>query len=692
MAEYEYESDDTGTYITEEKVPIKELKSSKNIAELLSKEKLSTIGSQVISGYKIDEESRAEWKSTIDKAMKIYEQTIERKNDPWEGASNVKYPLIAEASIAYASRTLPEVIQNDRVVKTIIVGEDPDGQKVERGERVSKYQSYQLLIESPDWEDGLDQSLQMLPVLGTVFKKTYYSPIEERVISQLCVPDKIVVNYATPSLDVARRITHVITLYENDIIERQRSGIFCADIDIATFKPSTVGTDDNDYPIDLLEQHCWYDLDGDGYKEPYIVTVHETTNTVLRIVNRFEDIEYTAEGEVKRIVADQYFTDYHFIRSADGGFYSLGFGALLYPLNAAINTLINQLVDAGTLANTQGGFLGRGLRIKNGEFSIKMGEWKVLDAASGTDISKNIVPIPVREPSDTLFKLLSLLMQVGKDMSSTTDVLKGQQPAQNVASGTISTLVEQGTKVFTAINKRVYRALQKEFRKIYKLNYKYLKNAHYREVLQDPNADVKKDFDLKSLDIYPVADPTMSSDSQRYAKASVLQQLRTVDPRGADYYMMKDVMHLEDSQIKYLQPQPDPNAPPPPEVLKIQAQIRQMDADVAAKSAEMTLMSQMNQVKFAEIQQGMKESEARIQESLARIVKAAKDAAINEAKIAITNNKMHSQETLKHAEFNLKVDQAGVDTMISAEELRQNAKKLEAEVRNTKEEAKKNDN
>ncbi|CAB4120975.1 hypothetical protein UFOVP1_62 [uncultured Caudovirales phage] len=669
---------DNETYLS-----LDELKSSKNIADLLEESDLYDIGTQVVNGYEIDEVSRADWKDLIEKAMKIYDQSIEKKDSPWPNASNVKYPLIAEASITYAARTIPEIIQNDRLVKTMVIGNDPDGSQMLRGERVSKYLNYQLLYESPDWEEGLDQSLQMLPVLGTVFKKTYFSTTEDRVVSELCVPDKICVNYATKSLDSARRITHILTMYENDIIERQRSGLFCEDINIDYLRPTVISDDgknnvdptDSDYPIDLLEQHCWIDLDGDGYKEPYIVTAHRESKKILRIVNRFDEVELNDKDEVKRITAVHYFTDYHFIRSADGGFYSLGFGALLYPLNAAINTLINQLIDAGTLSNTQGGFLGRGLRIKNGEFQIKMGEWKVLDAASGTDISKNIVPIPVREPSDTLFKLLDLLMKVGQELSSTTDVLKGQQPAQNVAQGTISTLVDQGTKVFVAINKRFYRGLQKELRKVYKLNYKHLKNKHYREILQDPLADKKKDFELKTLDVYPVADPALSSDSQRFSRAAVLQQLQSVDKRAADYYMMKDVMHLEDTQIKQLQPPPKPQ-PPPPDQQKIMMEIKKMEAEMeqmhvvgAAKSAAMTLEAENTRASIANIQQQIKESNARIQESTARVTKMMQDSAHTGAKVQIAATKMTNQEGLKKADFDLKVEQAKATTMLNAQDL-----------------------
>lgn len=639
---------------------LQQLQDNDNIVDLLEEDELSELSQQVITGYKIDENSRAEWKEIVDKAMDIAKQKMEPKNTPWPNASNIKYPLISQAAIQFAARVMPEIIQNDRVVKSSIVGNDPDGSKYRRGQRVAEYMSYQLVCESSDWEDGTDKLIQVLPVLGTVFKKTYYNSIEKRNVSELCVPDKVVVNYNIQSLDVARRITHILVMYKNDVVERQRKGIFSNKIDIDSLTPSMDKTDgsntsiftsdDSDYPIHLLEQHCYYDLDGDGYKEPYIITVHKDSGQILRIFNRFDSIEKNKEGEVVRIEPIHYFTDFHFIRSPDGGFYSIGFGSLLLPINAAINTLMNQLIDAGTLSNQQGGFLGRGLRLKNGEFKVKMGEWRVLDAASGTSLKENIFPMPVKDPSQTLFQLLGLLMQVGNSLSSATDVMQGQQPAQNVASNTVSQLVEQGSKVFTAINKRLYRSLKKEYNKLYELNCHHLTNKQYTEIMDDPEANVKQDFELYSMSVYPVADPSISSDQQRLQKAVVMHQLPTIDKRAADEYMLS-TMQLEKSQIDRLLPPIDPKAPPPPEVQKIMAEIQLLQAQVGEISAAMTLKAEQNQLKQQEIQQSQIQIEANVQESAARVWKMQKDASHGDDKVVIAAGKLQSTELLKGAQF-----------------------------------------
>lgn len=645
----------------EDNFTITELKESTNIAELLDSTTLAQISEQVINGYKIDEESRAEWKETVNKAMAIAKQVVEPKNHPWPNASNIKFPLISDAAIQFAARVMPEIIQNDSIVRASVVGNDPDNSKLKRAHRVGTYMSYQLACESPDWEDGTDKLLQVLPILGTAFKKTYYDSLEKRNISTLCVPDKIVVNYDIQSLEAARRVTHILVMYSNDIIERQRRGLFCEDIDVASLH-ADISDVDKDHPIELLEQHCYLDLDNDGYKEPYIVTVHQQSMQVLRIINRFDTIEYDKKtGKVVCIEPIQYFTDFHFIRSPDGGFYSIGFGSLLLPINSAINTLINQLLDAGTLSNTQGGFLGRGLRIKNGEFKIKMGEWKVLDAASGTNIQQNVFPLPVREPSQTLFSLLGLMLQMGKDLSSSTDAMQGKQPAQNVSTGTMNQLVEQGTKVFTAINKRLYRSLKKEYSKLYTLNSHHLSNKTYQAVMDDPEADAKKDFELYSMNVYPVADPSISSDQQRLNRAVIMHQLPTVDRRAADEYALNS-LSIEKSMIDKLLPPIDPNAPPPPDVQLIQAQIQLIQAQIAEMGSKMQMNAQTLALKGQDLGLKATMTDAQIHESAARTWKMQQDAAHGDAKASIAAAKLQSSNLLKGAQFVHKTeqDQAGI--------------------------------
>ncbi len=395
-------------------------------------------------------------------------------------------------------------------------------------------------------------------------------------------------------------------------------------------------------------------LDGDGYKEPYIVTFHCDSEQVLRIVPRFKQI--TKKGNmILNIEPVQYFTDYHFIRSPDGGFYSMGFGQFLLPLNTAINTLINQLIDSGTLSNTQGGFYSSRLRVKAGDIRAKMGVYQKIDAPSGEALDRQFYNLPFKEPSQTLFQLLGLLMQTAQDLSSTTDVLMGKQPAQNVASTTISQLIDQGTKVYTAVNKRVYRILKKEYQKIYEINYDTLSQTEYRKVLDDPAANVKRDFEPETLDIFPIADPLLSSDQQRLIKANVIQQLQTVDRRAADELVL-DAMQVEEEMKEKLLPAPDPNAPPPPEAQKMMAEVQKLQAEIAKLSADATLAAEKNALELQKLQKANEEADARIAESMARVWKMQQDALNNRQKLNTVQEKMRFEEEVKAAEVARKID------------------------------------
>jgi len=637
---------------------IKDIQSHDNIAELLDNDKLAMIAQEVLQGYRIDEKSRSTWNDTIQDAMDIAMQVMEEKSFPWAGASNIKYPLIAQASIDYSSRTVPEIIQNKKMCKISIEGMDPDESKWRRAKRVAKFISYDLMVKSPDWVDGTDKLIQILPILGTVFKKTYYSEIEKRVCSELCVPDKIVVNYGTQSLESARRVTHILKFYKNDVITRQRKGLFLqtdlsggtVDIDLLLSNDSNESLEDCDRALTFLEQHCYLDLDDDGYMEPYVVTVHQGSGQVFRIVPRFKKVELNAENKVVRIVPEQCFTDYHFIRSPDGGYYSLGFGHLLLPINQAINTLFNQLVDSGTLNTVQGGLIGRGVRIKGGEIVFKMGKWHKVDAAAGEDLAKSIFPWPTKEPSQVLFSLLGLLLQAGKDLSSTTDVLSGKQPAQNVANGTISQLIEQGTKFFKAINQRLHRSLEKEYRKILELYSNNLGQKAYMEILDDPEADVKKDFDLKNMDIYPVSDPSISTEAERMAKAGVIMQLQTVDRRVAERLVL-EAMQLDEDVIAKLQPPIDPAAPPSLDAQRLASEVGLNQAKAQQIQLETSVAMQTAKISEEEFMLKARNLEQSAKESDARIWKMQKDAAHGDAKVIIAGGKMQQQGSLKQVDM-----------------------------------------
>lgn len=628
-------------------IDLKTIEQSSNLTPELDEQELYKIAHSVVKGYNIDCESRNEWEETIDKAMDIAKQVVTPKNFPWTKSSNIKLPIITEAAINFASRVIPELIPNDKIVQFAIQGKDPTLEKLQRGQRVENCMSYQQL-SSPDWTKGVASLMHILPVVGTVFKKTYYSEIEKRNISEVCNPKDVVVNYNTKSLATARRITHKITLSMNDIIERQRREIFNEDVLIDDLRPQDNRDADEDFEVELLEQHCWLDLDDDGYREPYVVTVHEKSLKVLRIVACIDYIE-KYNGKVAKICQEQYFTDFHFILSPDGGFYSLGFGHLLLPLNVAANTLTNQQIDSGTLSVTQGGLLGRGLRIKDGEYRFKPYEYKVVDAAPGTKIADNVYQFPVREPSSVLLNLLSFLIDMSDRLTKSTEAMGGSGTGSNVSRGTMNQMIEQGSKIFSAIFSRVLDSMSSEYRKLYKLNYYYLTNKEYKNILDDELADVKKDFELESNDVRPIADPIYSSIEQRLSKITVLMNLRTADPRAVDAYILQ-TLKFDENQMRAFLPPPDPNARPPAKDQKdmaqaqlaaSQAKVAELQAMILTQTAPLDLQKAAKEVQFIDAQIG---------ESAMRTSKMQSDVVHGDQKLYIAGTKMQQQETLKQVQ------------------------------------------
>jgi chaperonin GroES len=576
---------------------------SVNIAESLDAEKLLEIGDTVVNGYEADEESRNEWTERSAEWMKMALQIREDKSFPWAGASNVKYPLITIAALQFAARAYPSLLNSaGTIVKGKVIGDDPDGTKTEQGTRIAKHMTYQILEEMDAWEDDMDRMLLQMSIVGCAFKKTYYSTFSNRNVSDLVGAKDLVVNYYTKSFDDAKRITHILYKYKNDIHSRKVAGIYC-DVDLGDpHLTSMMDADHNvgkydlsppqeieDIPYMLLEQHCFFDLDDDGYEEPYVVTVDYNSKKVLRIVARFtpEDIDRTDDGKIIRIKPTKYFTKFTFIPNPDGGFYDLGFGLLLGTINEGANTLLNQLIDAGTLSNLQSGFLSRGIRMKGGSVSFRPGEWKVVNA-TGNDLKQGIFPMPVREPSGVLFQLLELLISAAKELSTVSDIMVGKMPGQNTPATTTTTAVEEGQKVFTAIYKRLYRALAEEFNKLFEINKQYLGADAEWQMLGTQKPPYIQVNDYKSADfrVIPAADPNVATDSARLSQAQMIMNLI---PTGQINPQVAVQNLLEASNIPNIQqlmqvPPPQPN----PEI-----QLKQQELQLKDKWANQDAMIKM---------------------------------------------------------------------------------------------------
>jgi len=566
-----------------------------NIAEDLEQDVIDTIAAKVVDDYNTDKDSRATWERSNAEILKLAKLEIKKKTYAGEQVANVKYPIITNAAIQFAARAYPEIIKGTDVVKPKIIGQDPDGKKAERSKRICDHMSYQLLNDMPDWEDGVDQLLFTLPAVGCAFKKTYYSTIENRNVSEMVFADDLVVHYYAQSLEKASRITHEIELTRNEIVERIRSGVYL-DFDVEELGLAS-GEEreqvDEDTPHIFLEQHRWYDLDKDGYQEPYIITVHKATQKLVRISARFElkGVEANEKGEIIRIKPTHYFTRFLFMPAFDGSFYGMGFGILLHSINSASNTALNQLLDAGTLSNRQSGFLGRGIQLGRGaSLKFQSGEWKPVQT-TGDDLRKNIVPLPTKEPSPTLFQLLGLLVDVGKETSGMTEVLSGQSPGPNVPATTTLALIEQGLQVYSAIHKRIHRSLYREFQKIRRLNVLYLSDEAYANVLDNPEAIRHQDYDNSDMDIIPVSDPNATTNMQRIMKAKALLEMKGQGLNDQEI----NKRYLEALQIENIDALiPKEDQPDPILELEIQAKQSEIEKTVAeirktAAEAELVL-------------------------------------------------------------------------------------------------------
>ena len=596
---------------------------SANLAEKWKKEDLEKLSEQVTSGFEEDLRSRAHWAQCLDEWTKLAMQHREAKSYPWPKASNVKYPLLSTAAMQFAARAYPSLVpSNGKVVSAVVIGKDKDGQKKEKATRVSTYMSHQILHEMAGWEEDMDKMLMMLPIIGTVFKKTYFGPHIDQVISCLISPKELVVNSWATSLEDAERVSEIFELSPRLVKERVNKGLFrkeAEDLGLPQIQPdvgrASQGLDqskiDETTPHTFVEQHTFYDKDGDGYAEPYVVTFHRASGTIVRIVARYTDEDVELEGKkIIKIKPTQYYTKFSFVPNPDGSFYGIGFGVLLGPLNESVNTLINQLIDAGTLSNLQGGFIGKGLKLKMGEQRFQPGEWKAVNA-TGDDLKKQIVPLPAKDPSKTLFELMGSLVTSGKELASVAEIFTGKMPGQNTPATTTMATVEQGMKVFTAVYKRIFRALAEEFKKIYKLNHIYMDPNKYVAVLDDVVGP--DDFNDADYDICPGADPTAVSQSEKLMKAQGLMELlpsQVLDP-------VKVVMRILDAQEQpnwqellspaVAQTGQLPPPPPDPKMLEMQmkGEMEQKKAamDIQQKQQEMELNSRDKQMQMMMKQQ-----------------------------------------------------------------------------------------
>lgn len=574
-----------------------------NLADDMSEEELNKIGSRILLGFNRDHSSMSEWLSDIKRVEELASLVAQKKNYPLPNSANIKFPLITKASYEFSSRTYPEILKDGKVVKARVIGFDLDNTKADQAERVANYMNYQLLFENNDWERDLDLLLTRLSLIGFICYKSYYDDIDQKIKNNICDPEDLIIDSDVKSLSDARRISHILHVRLNDLVSGKNTGVYCEEVVDQLIQEHE--SDELDPKIDLIEQHTFLDLDEDNYSEPYIITIVKNSGKVLRIAPRFNaEGVYGSGDKIKCVEPIQFFTDFHFLVSPRGKFQSVGFGILMLHLNESINTILNMLIDAGQLANMQGGY--KDSRLKNmgsGDSLHNPGEYKSLKATGGVTLKDGMVPVNHKEPSNVLFQLLGLLIQTGKDLSSSTEVMTGATQADNAKTGAVQALQAQGLKVFTSIQKRIYRSLTEHFRRIYDLDAMYLDPEVYYNVEKDKR-DIKRiDFDPKAVTIIPTADPNLSSEAQRSFRNQMLiaaQQLPGTDKIKLTQLILENSnlgVHVKDIMVP-----PEQLNKPDPAMIELQAKIHNMGEQNALKGHELAIKEREVEIELIKVQ------------------------------------------------------------------------------------------
>ena len=592
---------------------------SMNLCDEYDQDKLKFLGHKICQWFDEDVEVRKPWYDRQEQWLKLATQVVEKKTYPWPDAANVKFPLLTTAAMQFAARAYPALVPGPNLVAGLVIGRDEGGMKGQQADRVGKHMSFQLLYEMPGWEEDMDRLCLMLPIVGCLFKKTYYNDLDKENCSDLILPQDLIIDYYAKTVETATRKAHVIYLTKNQYTEKVNKGLF-KDINLKEayslqpdfrIKDQIQGLNEPQVtpatPHKFIECHCWWDLDEDGYDEPYVITIHYETKSPVRIVARFDSdgIELSEDQKtIVRIKPIEYFTKFGFIPNPDGSIYDLGFGLLLGGINESVNTLTNQLLDSGTINNLQSGFLGRGIRIRGGNTRFIPGEWKPVDF-SGDDIKKHIFPLPTKEPSNVLFQLLETLVTSGKELASVAEIFVGKMPGQNTPATTTMATIEQGLKVFTAIYKRIYRSLGKEYEKLFRLNSIYSDDKVFFTINepQGPTAQevYKTDYNLDSITIKPNADPNVVSSAQKLMKVESMGQLLQLQTINPQVYTKRYLEAIDAENISELM---NYQAPPNPEMQKMQA-------ETAMKQQDMQMKSQLEMLK-ASTDQKSQEMEMRV--------------------------------------------------------------------------------
>jgi len=512
-----------------------------NLAEYMGDGELQSLASDLISDYDDDVSSRKDWIQTYVDGLELLGMKIEERAEPWEGACGVYHPLLSEALVKFQAETMMATFPAMGPVKTIVIGKETQDKK-EAAERVQEDMNHQLMDVMKEYRPEHERMLWGLGLSGNAFKKVYYDPHLQRQVSMYVPAEDIVVPYGASDLESAERVTHVMRKTENELTRLQVSG-FYRDVDIGApnntldevekkiaEKLGFRATSDHRYKI--LEMHVELDLPGYEHKDdkehltgialPYVVTIEKGSGVVLAIRRNWEPDDETCQ---KR----QHFVHYGYVPGF--GFYYFGLIHLVGAFAKSGTSIIRQLVDAGTLSNLPGGFKARGLRVKGDDTPIAPGEWRDVDVPSGS-IRDNLLPLPYKEPSQTLYQLLSTIIEEGRRFANTADLQISDMSAQ-APVGTTLAILERTLKTMSAIQARVHYSMKQELGLLKKIIAAYTPEEY--EYDPDEGDRKAKREDYENVDVIPVSDPNASTMAQKIIQYQAVLQLAGSAP---DLYNM----------------------------------------------------------------------------------------------------------------------------------------------------------
>src|SRR6056300_399943 len=536
-----------------------------NLADFLPDEVLGTLASDLNSKYMDYSSSRKDWEKTYTQGLDLLGFKYDNRTEPFAGASGATHPVLAEAVTQFQALAYKELLPADGPVRTQILGM-PTPEKTDQATRVKDFMNYQIMDQMKEYEPEFDQMLFNLPLAGSAFKKVYYDDMEQRAVSKFVPADDLIVPYTATSLDDAEAIIHRVKISENDLRKQQVAG-FYKDVELG--KPQDNETDvekkerelegvrktkDEDV-FTLLECHVDLDLEGfedvnqqtgepSGIKIPYIVTLEEGSREILSIRRNYE-----VGDPMKRKI--QYFVHFKFLPGL--GFYGFGLIHMIGGLSRTATTALRQLLDAGTLSNLPAGFKQRGIRIRDDAQSIQPGEFRDVDAPGG-NIRDAFMTLPFKEPSQALLQLMGVVVSAGQRFASIADLQVGDGN-QQAAVGTTVALLERGSRTMSAIHKRIYSALKNEFRILSRVFRLYLPAEYPYDVVGGQKMIKQSDFDDR-VDILPVADPNIFSQTQRISLAQTELPLAMSNPQMHNLYEAIGVKDVDTVLIRPQPPQP----------------------------------------------------------------------------------------------------------------------------------------